>query len=203
MHLKLHLQLLSQIKKYVITSYSIHYTKLYDLKTAACAKHFAVHSGPEKYRHEFNAITNFRDLHETYLPAFKALVKEGKVKSVMGAYNRVNGEACCASQTLLVDILKKQWGFNGFLTTDCGALEDIYRYHKLCATAEEAAALAAKSGMNLNCGSLYGYALKKAVEQKLVTEKEIDELLYPLILVITSYSIHYTKLYDVLWPRQR
>lgn len=152
------------------------------LKTAACAKHFAVHSGPEKYRHEFNAITNFRDLHETYLPAFKALVKEGKVKSVMGAYNRVNGEACCASQTLLVDILKKQWRFNGFLTTDCGALEDIYRYHKLCATAEEAAALAAKSGMNLNCGSLYGYALKKAVEQKLVTEKEIDELLYPLIL---------------------
>lgn len=152
------------------------------LKTAACAKHFAVHSGPEKYRHEFNAITNFRDLHETYLPAFKALVKEGKVKSVMGAYNRVNGEACCASQTLLVDILKKQWGFNGFLTTDCGALEDIYRHHKLCATAEEAAALAAKSGMNLNCGSLYGYALKKAVEQKLVTEKEIDELLYPLIL---------------------
>ena len=137
------------------------------LKTAACAKHFAVHSGPEKYRHEFNAITNFRDLHETYLPAFKALVKEGKVKSVMGAYNRVNGEACCASQTLLVDILKKQWRFNGFLTTDCGALEDIYRYHKLCATAEEAAALAAKSGMNLNCGSLYGYALKKLLSKSL------------------------------------
>ncbi len=152
------------------------------LKTAACAKHFAVHSGPEKYRHSFNAEVDFRDLNETYLPAFKALVQEAKVKSVMGAYNRTNGEACCASPTLLVDILNKQWGFEGYLTTDCGALVDIYRDHKLCSTPEEAAAMAINTGMNLNCGSLYGYALSGAIEHGMVTEEQIDELLYPLML---------------------
>ncbi len=152
------------------------------LKSAACSKHFAVHSGPEKYRHSFNAEVDFRDLNETYLPAFKALVQEAKVKSVMGAYNRTNGEACCASPTLLVDILKEQWGFDGYLTTDCGALVDIYRDHKLCSTPEEAAAMAINTGMNLNCGSLYGYALSGAIEHGLVTEEQLDELLYPLML---------------------
>lgn len=151
------------------------------LKAAACAKHYAVHSGPEKYRHEFNAEANFRDLNETYLPAFKALVQEANVKSVMGAYNRTNGEACCASPTLLVDILRKRWGFDGFLTTDCGALVDIYRDHKLCATPEEAAAMAIKTTMNLNCGSVYGKSLVGAVNQGLISEKEIDELLVQLI----------------------
>lgn len=152
------------------------------LKTAACAKHYAVHSGPEELRHSFDAVVDFRDMHETYLPAFKALVKDANVRSVMGAYNRTNGEACCASKYLLVDVLKRKWGFNGFLTSDCGALVDIYKYHKLCETAEEAAAMAAKTGMNLNCGSLYSYALIKAVKKGMVSEKEIDELLYPLML---------------------
>ncbi len=152
------------------------------LKAAACAKHYAVHSGPEKDRHHFDAVVGERDLNETYLPAFKALVQEADVKSVMGAYNRTNGEACCASPTLLVDILKKRWGFDGYLTTDCGALVDIYRDHKLCNTPAEAAAMAVKTGMNLNCGSVYSESLMDAVAQKLVTEEEIDELLYPLML---------------------
>ncbi|MFR9650610.1 MAG: glycoside hydrolase family 3 N-terminal domain-containing protein [Rikenellaceae bacterium] len=152
------------------------------LKTAACAKHFAVHSGPEKYRHEFNAIANERDMNETYLPAFKALVQEANVKSVMGAYNRTNGEACCASETLLVDILRKRWGFDGFLTSDCWALTDIYKDHKLCETPEQAVAMAINTGMNLNCGSLYSKSLKKAIDQGLVSEETIDELLYPLML---------------------
>ncbi|MFI3248537.1 MAG: glycoside hydrolase family 3 N-terminal domain-containing protein [Rikenellaceae bacterium] len=151
------------------------------LKAAACAKHYAVHSGPEKYRHEFNAVANFRDMNETYLPAFKALVQEAEVKSVMGAYNRTNGEACCASPTLLIDILKERWGFEGYLTSDCWALVDIYSAHKLCDTAEEAAAMAIENGMNLNCGSVYGAALKNAVDQGLVSEKQIDELLLPLL----------------------
>ncbi len=152
------------------------------LKAAACAKHFAVHSGPEEYRHSFDAIVGVRDLYETYLPAFKALVKDADVRSVMGAYNRTNGEACCASPFLLKKVLKDDWGFSGFLTSDCGALEDIYRHHKLCNSAEAAAAMAVKTGMNLNCGSLYRYALKRAVEKGMVTEKEIDGLLFPLLL---------------------
>ncbi len=152
------------------------------LKAAACAKHYAVHSGPEKDRHVFDAVVDERDLNETYLPAFKALVKEADVKSVMGAYNRTNGEACCASPTLLVDILKRRWGFDGYLTTDCGALVDIYRDHKLCNTPAEAAAMAVKTGMNLNCGSVYSQSLMEAIAQGLVTEAEIDELLYPLML---------------------
>ena len=152
------------------------------LKTAACAKHYAVHSGPEKLRHVFDAVVSDRDLYETYLPAFKALVQEAEVKSVMGAYNRTNGEACCASPFLLQDILVKQWGFNGYLTSDCGALNDIFRNHKLCKTPTEAAAMAAKAGMNLNCGSLYSRALGQAVQKGLVTEELVDSLLFPLML---------------------
>ncbi len=151
------------------------------LKAAACAKHYAVHSGPEKYRHEFNAEANFRDMNETYLPAFKALVQEADVKSVMGAYNRTNGEACCASPTLLVDILKERWGFDGYLTSDCWAIVDIYKHHKLCETPEQAAAMAIENGMNLNCGSVYGSSLRNAVDQGLVSEKQLDELLLPLM----------------------
>lgn len=152
------------------------------MKAAACAKHYAVHSGPEEFRHEFDAKTSFRDLHETYLPAFKALVKEGKVKSVMGAYNRVNGEAACASQTLLVDILRNQWGFDGYLTSDCGAIADIYRHHKLVKTGEDAAALALKATMNLNCGQIYHNFLAKAVKQGKVSEKLVDEMLCQLMV---------------------
>src|SRR5690606_36680086 len=102
------------------------------LKTAACAKHFAVHSGPEKLRHEFNAITSAKDLRETYLPAFKALVDAG-VESVMCAYNRTNDEPCCASNTLLMDILRNKWGFKGHIVSDCGAVADLHSGHKIVA----------------------------------------------------------------------
>ncbi len=152
------------------------------LKTAACAKHYAVHSGPEKFRHEFNAECSTRDLYETYLPAFKALVQEANVESVMGAYNRTNGEACCASETLLMDILRYDWGFDGYVTSDCGALVDFYMYHKICETPEQAAALGIKNGLNLNCGSIYSKYLKKALDMDMITEAEIDELLVPLML---------------------
>ncbi len=152
------------------------------MKAAACAKHFAVHSGPEKLRHEFDAIISQRDLYETYLPAFKALVKVAKVKSVMGAYNRVNGESASASKTLLQDILRDDWGFEGYVTSDCGALADVFKQHKLVETAEQAAALAANSGLNLNCGWVYSAALVNAVKEGLVSEATIDELLFDLMI---------------------
>ncbi|MFA6677328.1 MAG: glycoside hydrolase family 3 N-terminal domain-containing protein [Bacteroidales bacterium] len=151
------------------------------MKAAACAKHYAVHSGPEKFRHGFNALVSTRDLYETYLPAFKALVKEAKVESVMGAYNRTNGEPCCASPTLLKDILRNDWGFKGYVTSDCEALVDIYKHHKYASNEVESAALAIHSGLNLNCGSTYNRSLKKAVNQGLINEKDIDKLLIPLM----------------------
>ena len=150
------------------------------LKTSACAKHYAVHSGPEALRHEFDAIPTTKDLYETYLPAFKALVTEGKVDAVMGAYNRVYGESASASQLLLIDILRKQWGFKGHVVTDCGALDDIHLYHKITESAVESAALAAKNGANLNCGTTYEH-LPEAVKQGLVSESTIDSLLRPLL----------------------
>jgi beta-glucosidase len=156
------------------------------LKTAACAKHFAVHSGPEKLRHEFNAITSAKDLRETYLPAFKALVDAG-VESVMCAYNRTNDEPCCASNTLLNDILRKEWNFKGHIVSDCWAVVDFYQNgHNVVKTQAEAAALAVKHGVSLNCGSEYG-ALVEAVEKKLITEKEIDDAL--AILLRTRFKL--------------
>ncbi len=152
------------------------------LKAAACAKHYAVHSGPEEFRHEFDAVASTRDLYETYFPAFKALVQEGNVKSVMGAYNRVNGEAACASKWLLTDILRTDWGFKGYVTSDCGALIDVFAQHKLVKNDVEAAALAANSGLNLNCGNVYRKGLVKAVEQNLLAESTIDTLLYELMI---------------------
>lgn len=143
------------------------------LKTAACAKHYAVHSGPEMLRHQFNAKVSLKDLRETYLPAFKDAVKEGKVEAVMGAYNSVNGEPACASKMLLEDILRKEWKFEGHVVSDCGAIQDIYEYHKFVETAEEAAAIAVKRGCDLNCGRTYE-SLKKAVEKGLITEEEIN-----------------------------
>ena len=101
------------------------------LKAAACAKHYAVHSGPEKTRHTFNAVVSKRDLYATYLPAFKKLVTDAKVEAVMGAYNRTLGEPCNASQLLLVDILRGEWGFQGHVVSDCGALSDIHKTHKV------------------------------------------------------------------------
>lgn len=149
------------------------------LKVAACAKHFAVHSGPEALRHEFDAVVSPKDLWETYLPAFKALVTKSRVEAVMGAYNRTNGEACCASPFLLHDVLREKWGFDGHVVSDCGAISDIWKDHHLVSTPEEASALAVKAGLDLNCGDTFK-SLKKAVEEKLVTEDEIDSALIHL-----------------------
>ncbi len=143
------------------------------LKVAACAKHFAVHSGPESERHEFDAVVGERDLRDTYLFAFEALVREGQVEAVMGAYNRTNGEACCASPTLLQKILREEWGFSGHVVSDCWAIADIHANHKLVATPEEAAALAVKAGCDLECGSTYP-ALVEAVHQNLIDEATLD-----------------------------
>ena len=150
------------------------------LKAAACAKHFAVHSGPEKGRSSFNAVVSPKDLWETYLPAFEELVREAGVEAVMGAYNALNGTPCCASHTLLVDILREKWGFEGHVVSDCGAIDYIYTAHKTVETAEEAAALALKNGCDLNCGHTYGYLIE-AYEQDLVSEAEIDSALRHLL----------------------
>ncbi len=149
------------------------------LKTVATPKHFAVHSGPEKERHSFNAIVSQRDLRMTYLPAFEASIVEGQAYSIMGAYNRVNGEAGCASPTLLQKILRDEWGFDGYVVSDCGAIDDIYRNHQLVKSAAEAAALAVKNGCDLECGCTYHIAcdygdLNKAVKQGLLTEEDLD-----------------------------
>jgi len=142
-------------------------------KTIATVKHYAVHSGPEPERHSFDAVTNERDLRETYLPQFEMGIKEGKAYSVMCAYNRYNGEACCGSDALLNGILRDEWGFDGYIVSDCGAISDIYRGHKVVETAAEAAALAVRSGTDLECASVYRN-LKEALEKNLITEKEID-----------------------------
>ncbi len=141
------------------------------LKAAACSKHFAVHSGPEKTRHCFDAKTSLHDLYETYLPAFEKTVKSG-VAGVMGAYNRTNGEPCCAHSYLLNEVLRKNWGFDGYVVSDCGALADIYKDHHFTETKAEAAAVALKSTCDLNCGQTYD-ALIDAYEQDLITEEEI------------------------------
>jgi beta-glucosidase len=155
------------------------------LKAAACAKHFAVHSGPEKDRHHFNAIAGKKDLHETYLPAFKALVDAG-VEAVMCAYNRANDEPCCGSKTLLQDILRQQWGFQGHVVSDCWALADIHAGHKVTKSPAESAALALNRGVNLNCGSTFPH-LPEAVRQGLVTEEAIDNSL--AILLRTRFKL--------------
>src|SRR5690606_34271054 len=155
------------------------------LKAAACAKHYAVHSGPERLRHEFNAVVSNKDLYETYLPAFKALVDAG-VESVMCAYNRTNDEPCCSSNTLLMDILRHKWGFKGHIVSDCGAVADLYSGHKVVATEAEAAALAVKSGVGLDCGTEYK-SLLEAVEKGLIDEPQIDKEL--AILLRTRFRL--------------
>ena len=140
------------------------------------AKHFAVHSGPEWNRHEFNAENiKPRDLYETYLPPFEALVKEGKVKEVMCAYNRFEGDPCCGSDRLLMQILRDEWGFDGIVLSDCGAIADFYRDygHKTHPDAESASAAAVLSGTDLECGSSYE-ALVEAVKQGKIDEKAVD-----------------------------
>lgn len=151
------------------------------LKVGACAKHFAVHSGPERLRHEFNALASPKDMRETYLPAFKALVTEAGVESVMCAYNSTNGEPCCANHFLLTDVLRKEWNFKGHVVSDCWALVDFYKNgHNVVKTQAEAVALAVKNGVNLNCGDEYP-ALTEAVSKGLITEKEIDDALAVLL----------------------
>jgi beta-glucosidase len=144
------------------------------LKLVATPKHFAVHSGPECQRHTFDAQVSERDLRETYLPQFEVCIKEAGACSIMGAYNRINGEACCASETLLQQILREEWGFDGYVVSDCWAIYDIYANHKIVETVEEAVALAVKNGCELNCGNAYP-ALVRAVAQGLITEETIDK----------------------------
>ena len=151
------------------------------LKAAACAKHFAVHSGPESLRHRFNAVPSMKDLYETYLPAFEMLVKEGNVEVVMGAYNRVFGESASGSQFLLMNILREKWGFDGHVVSDCGAIDDIYQGHHIANDAAEASAIAIKAGLNLECGNSFR-SLKEAVERGLLTEEDIDKALEPLLM---------------------
>ena len=145
-----------------------------DLKAAGCAKHFAVHSGPEGIRHEFDAIASAKDMEETYLPAFETLVKEGDVETVMGAYNRTNGEPCCGSRTLLKELLRNKWGFKGHIVSDCWAIADFHTKHMVTSTPEESAALAIENGCDLNCGNTY-LRMMNAYEQGLVTEDQITE----------------------------
>ena len=152
------------------------------LKLVATAKHFAVHSGPESERHFFNANVNQRDLWETYLPAFKDLVVDANVYSVMGAYNRVNGESASASNYLLQEILRDKWGFNGYVVSDCGAINDIHANHKIVKTPEESAALGVITGCDLNCGGIYQRYLQESVTLGLISEKEIDIAVYRLFL---------------------
>jgi beta-glucosidase len=141
-------------------------------KVVSTPKHFAVHSGPEPERHGFDAMTSERDLHETYLPAFRATVVEGKAAAVMCAYNRTNGEPCCSSQKLNY-ILRQVWGFNGHIVSDCGAIDDIYKFHRVAKTEKEASAISVKAGTDLSCGMEYR-SLVQAVKDGLISEAEID-----------------------------
>lgn len=149
------------------------------LKAAACVKHIAVHSGPEGIRHSFNAVVGKQDLYETYLAAFKACVQEGHVEAVMGAYNCINGVPCCGNHELLEDILRGEFGFEGHVVSDCGAIWDFHEGHHITDTPMESAAMAMNNGCDLNCGGMYQF-LKQAVREGLVDEKRLDEALVNL-----------------------
>jgi beta-glucosidase len=151
------------------------------LKVVATAKHYAVHSGPEADRHHFNAEPSERDLYETYLPAFRALVQEAQVASVMGAYNRVHGESASASTRLLEHVLRRDWGFAGYVVSDCGAIDDIYRTHKISAAPEDAAALGVHRGCDLECGTTYR-ALKGALAAGQITDNDLAVAVTRLML---------------------
>jgi len=143
------------------------------LKTVATPKHYAVHSGPEPERHGFDALAAERDLRETYLPAFEQCVREAGAQSIMCAYNRYEGEPCCSSTLLMTDILRREWGFDGYIVSDCGAISDIFYGHKTTPSLAEAAARAVKAGCDLSCGDEYA-TLEKAVDQGLIRVEEID-----------------------------
>ena len=158
------------------------------LKVAACGKHFAVHSGPEATRHTVNVEPSKRDLWETYLPAFRMLVQQGKVETIMGAYNRVYGESASGSKFLLTDVLRKQWGFKGHIVSDCDAVTDIYKGHKIAKSEAEACAIAIKAGLNVECGSTFK-AMKEALDEHLITEADIDNALVPLMVTRLKLGI--------------
>lgn len=143
------------------------------LKAAACAKHFAVHSGPEPQRHTFNAIASRKDMEETYLPAFEACVKEAKVEAIMGAYNRTNDEPCCAHEVLMNEYLRGKWGFEGHYVSDCWAIKDFHENHKVTARPEESVKLALEKGCDVNCGCTYQRILD-AHKEGILDEKYID-----------------------------
>lgn len=164
------------------------------LKAAACAKHFAVHSGPEDIRHSFDAVVSKQDMRETYLPAFKACVQEGKVEAVMGAYNRTNGAPCCGSKELLQDILRKEWGFEGHVVSDCWAIKDFHEGHMVTKTPVESVSMAMNNGCDLNCGNLFHY-LKQAVEEGRVSEARLDEALINLFTTRMKLGV-FDKLED-------
>ncbi|MCR5268914.1 MAG: glycoside hydrolase family 3 C-terminal domain-containing protein [Lachnospiraceae bacterium] len=142
------------------------------LKVAACAKHYAVHSGPESKRHHFNAKAGAKDMAETYLPAFEAAVKEGRVEAVMGAYNRTNDEPCCGSKTLIEKLLRGEWGFNGHFVSDCWAVRDFHENHRITNTPAQSAAMALSAGCDLNCGDTY-LCILAALKEGLVTEEQM------------------------------
>lgn len=158
------------------------------LKAAACGKHYAVHSGPEATRHTVNVEPSKRDLWETYLPAFQMLVQKGKVEIIMGAYNRVYGESASGSKFLLTDILRNQWGFQGHIVSDCGAVTDIYEGHRIAKSEAEACAIAIKAGLNVECGTSFR-AMKDALAQNLITEADIDRALKPLMMTRLKLGI--------------
>jgi len=158
-------------------------------KIAACAKHFAAHSGPEAIRHKFNAIVDEKDLRETYLPAFKTLVKNG-VSGIMCGYNRLNDEPCCTSEKLLEDILTKEWQFKGQITTDCWALEDIWLRHKSIPTSVEVAAAAIKKGVNMDCSNLIQDDALEAIKKGLINKTDIDKSIYPTIITQLKLGLY-------------
>ena len=157
-------------------------------KTIATAKHFAIHSGSEYNRHTFNAVVSKRDMYDTYLPAFEALVKQGHVYSLMGAYNSVDGAPACANTYLLDTVLRGKWGFQGYVVSDCGAITDIYQGHKYVSTIAQAAAAAVNAGCDLTCGNEY-IALEDAVKNGEITEKQIDVSVTRLLLALFKLGV--------------
>ncbi len=151
------------------------------LKTIATPKHYLVHSGPESDRHHFDAVVSKKDLRETYLPAFKECIVEGQAYSIMGAYNRTNGEACCASRTFLLDILRDEFSFKGFVVSDCHAIIDLHLHHHLTKTPQESAAMAVKNGCDLNCGKAFE-SLTLAYEENIITEEQINKAVKRLLV---------------------
>lgn len=158
------------------------------LKAAACAKHFAVHSGPEATRHGANVEPSLKDLYETYLPAFEMLVKDAKVETVMTAYNAVYGDCCSASPFLMQDILRNRWNFKGHIVSDCGAVTDIYTGHHCTRCEMDAAVKALKAGLNLECGSSMR-TLKDAYAKQLITEQDLDNALRPTLMTRMKLGI--------------